>query len=818
MVIGGDSASVGGESMGLPSTQEGLFGSSLRRHHSEHGGYGSSLGHSLGHGAWLSSSLPRGSARLPPGMHKSPSLGRQFSGAGLAAHEEEEEHAAAAATAGARATLPAATPGGLRTSLDRRYSVDQGGSSPEAHHARPQRWHLGAAHAEPSSELAEPLLSAELSDPGCPLPGTPHSQKAGDAPPGGAGTPAPAAPAEPCVVVARDVTGADRGQGELSRALVFGAINSVATIPALVAYAAIVFKDPVYAPYIDQLCKFFFLSSAIHQTVFCLLSTLPFSVGQVQDVGLIFLSAMASSIAGLCLDAGRDAATALGTSLLTMSVATFFTGAMTLLVARFRLAQLVQYLPLPVIGGYLSFVGYFCVASGIGLGVSQDIGTIASWVNLFQADALVKLVPTVLSCLAMILTLERFSHPLALPSVMLLINLAFHAARLALGVTLEQAMDASWVIRPAEGEQFFWQLWDLFNIKGWSLSGIYFPAMTDQVVKMLGLALVVIFGSAMDIAAIQQDTPKKIDFNRELVTVAVSNMATGAAGCGYTGSYIFSQTIFTMRAGVYSRWNGVVVAASEFAMFALPFPVIQYMPNFFFGALLLWFGIEISRDWLLLSFTKMTRIEYGLLLATFGAIMQWGLEGGIAAGIVLATLYFAAAYAQSQVASIGVADTARSTVVRTVEQQAALDMLGGRLACIRLNGFVFFGCANSIGQRLQEEAERLGGRREPEAAAQEQAELEEAMATSLRTVGERFVGVKHTQAAAALAAAPAYLVLDLGSVRGLDATGARTMGVVHMDLAQHGVVLVVTGADHQGIRPLLLAHGVPLPPDRKSVV
>lgn len=32
------------------------------------------------------------------------------------------------------------------------------------------------------------------------------------------------------------------------------------------------------------------------------------------------------------------------------------------------------------------------------------------------------------------------------------------------------------------------------------------------------------------------------------------------------------------------------------------------MPNFFFGALLLWFGIEISRDWLLLSFTKMTRI------------------------------------------------------------------------------------------------------------------------------------------------------------------------------------------------------------------
>ena len=45
--------------------------------------------------------------------------------------------------------------------------------------------------------------------------------------------------------------------------------------------------------------------------------------------------------------------------------------------------------------------------------------------------------------------------------------------------------------------------------------------------------------------------------------------------------------------------------------------------------------------------------EYGLLLATFGAIMQWGLEGGIAAGFVLSSLYFAYAYAQSQVARGG---------------------------------------------------------------------------------------------------------------------------------------------------------------------
>lgn len=59
-------------------------------------------------------------------------------------------------------------------------------------------------------------------------------------------------------------------------------------------------QDETYEAYLPQLAKLAFLSSAVHQTVFLLCSTLPFAVGQVQDVGLIFLSAMASSIAARC--------------------------------------------------------------------------------------------------------------------------------------------------------------------------------------------------------------------------------------------------------------------------------------------------------------------------------------------------------------------------------------------------------------------------------------------------------------------------------------------------------------------------------------
>lgn len=52
----------------------------------------------------------------------------------------------------------------------------------------------------------------------------------------------------------------------------------------------------------------------------------------------------------------------------------------------------------------------------------------------------------------------------------------------------------------------------------------------------------------------------------------------GFTGAGFTGSYIFSQTIFSMRAGVNTRVHGAIIAAAEFSLFALPISIVQYLP------------------------------------------------------------------------------------------------------------------------------------------------------------------------------------------------------------------------------------------------
>jgi MFS superfamily sulfate permease-like transporter len=39
----------------------------------------------------------------------------------------------------------------------------------------------------------------------------------------------------------------------------------------------------------------------------------------------------------------------------------------------FQLAQLLQYIPLPVIGGYLAYVGYFCFCGGASLAAGVEV-------------------------------------------------------------------------------------------------------------------------------------------------------------------------------------------------------------------------------------------------------------------------------------------------------------------------------------------------------------------------------------------------------------------------------------------------------------
>lgn len=167
-----------------------------------------------------------------------------------------------------------------------------------------------------------------------------------------------------------------------------------------------------------------------------------------------------------------------------------------------------------------------------------------------------------------------------------------------------------------------------------------------------------------------------------------------------------------------------------------------------------------------------------------------------------------------------------------MEQQSAISLFSGHCAVTRLHGFVFFGSAHAISRSLDEVAGRLVANSAAVEALKRSAEEEQdrnvasseipaassggapgatQSASALTEEMKKLVlleGPKRTQVYEALHAAPRFLVLDFTAARGLDATGARTFGVLCRDLLALGVIPLLSCSEHDGIASLLSAHGV----------
>ena len=105
----------------------------------------------------------------------------------------------------------------------------------------------------------------------------------------------------------------------------------MSVITAELTASSVLLQDHFFQPVLGQMVKLVFLSSGVHQIVFSVKSTLPFAVGQVQDVGLIFLSAMATSVVDACHKAGQNSDVTLGTVLVTLLLTTLLVGVLIIL-------------------------------------------------------------------------------------------------------------------------------------------------------------------------------------------------------------------------------------------------------------------------------------------------------------------------------------------------------------------------------------------------------------------------------------------------------------------------------------------------------
>ncbi|KAF1794901.1 Cyclic nucleotide-binding-like [Phytophthora cactorum] len=380
-------------------------------------------------------------------------------------------------------------------------------------------------------------------------------------------------------------------------AVLAGVVVSIGTKiagPVMIGFATMIFSHPDFSETLPMLTSWF--------------------SHPVQDTGMIFLASMASSIMtelGSTVPLERIA-----TVLVHLSISTMLVGVGLILTGKAKLASLVQYLPTPVIGGYLAYVGFFMVKGGV---------------SLLRA------------------------------------------------YTLDDTRAAGFLEDNGAGVPVM-EVYELFD-----LNHIHWSVMPAQLPTMLSMFVMIAFASSLDIASICMGTTSSMNYNAQLQTVGMSNLVSGLTG-GYTGSYIFSQTLFTSRfrpsAAAESRFPGitrlvgVTLAACEFAIVMTPVSLMAIVPKFLFGAVMIFIGIDLLKTWLL----------------------------GLATGITLAATSFLVEYAKVQDVRI-VHKT--SNAIRNADQHALLyganSMSGDAesrqqdaIVTIELQGHIFFGSATRI--------------------------------------------------------------------------------------------------------------------------
>jgi SulP family sulfate permease len=407
--------------------------------------------------------------------------------------------------------------------------------------------------------------------------------------------------------------------------ILYGLINATIVLPVVTSFGNIIYQNEAFQPYMPVLIKLTLISGVVHQICFSSLSSLKFVVGSVQDAGLIFLSAMATDIVNFCRSRGLDDEEMLATVTICLGIAAAFLGFGLIIIGRLRLAGYVQLLPTCVIAGYLAYIGFFCGKSGVALMAGTQL-TLPVLIDKFMF-----IVPGIAGGFFIYFSVRTLKHVAVLPMTIIILLLLFYGSLVVSGSSIAQATRDGW-IREAEPAPVWYRSWDYlqFDKVAWSV-------LPRLLVREFSMIFVVALSSSLDVAAIELEMKSPLDYNKELTMVGISNVISGLTG-GYTGSYIFSQSIFTLRAGIQERLSGFVLAFCEISVIVMPFPVLSYVPNFFYGSLLAMICIDLMYEWLWDFRDKVTTAEYIIALSTFCLIQVLQVEYGILAGVFLYVL------------------------------------------------------------------------------------------------------------------------------------------------------------------------------------
>ena len=179
-------------------------------------------------------------------------------------------------------------------------------------------------------------------------------------------------------------------------------------------------------------------------------------------------------------------------------------------------------------------------------------------------------------------------------------------------------------------------------------------------------------------------------------------MVSGLGG-GLVGFQTLALSALGHRMAPNSRVVGLVSAGLCAACLIFGSTLLTLFPKPVLGGLLLFLGLAFLVEWVYDAWFKLPRVDYFVVIVILLAIAAAGFLESVGLGIAIAVILFVFNYSRIDVVKHTLSGaTTRSNVQRPRKSDRALRVHGHELFILQLQGFVFFGTANQLVERLRQ--------------------------------------------------------------------------------------------------------------------
>ncbi len=417
-------------------------------------------------------------------------------------------------------------------------------------------------------------------------------------------------------------------------------------------------------------------------------------IAAVDEQGVVILASAATLLVG---HMGPDitGARGLSTMLAMMAGTSLLVSVAFIIVGHFRLARLLELLPFPVICGFMAGVGWLLLDAAVYVTVDHPISAALPG-QLAGGEGLMKLLITAGCGIFMILFMSRMRRAWAFPAVAVLIFGGFYGAVRALGLSEQELIDGGWLFNLSAQSDTPLAMLGLF-----SPGAIDFAFLYSVLPEMFTIVFLALLSVSMSLTALSASGSSEIESSREIKRQGVGNLLCVGAACppGYTD---VAATMLYREFGARTRLMPVVGALTCLMVAWSGAWLVALMPKVLVGATIFMFAYRMVVEWLFERVRGFQPVDFLIVCIILGMVIFVDFMVGILTGIVLTVILFVLRYSMiSAIHGRYSLREYRSSVERPPSVNMTLDEHGTSSLVYTLRGFLFFGTANAILDRIK---------------------------------------------------------------------------------------------------------------------